>query len=317
MEGGGGRSVKAEMEELVRSPFEGGGEGPLAAIRRSMMEKKRAARNRARPEVPGRDGGRDGGREEGRSELERAKEKIREAARLYDRYRDGGALSDCFLDYQLTAPELRAALRRSLGVELGEGEAEALKVDSDLDGNGTVDGAEFLLMFFREAQEERSKVSRRVRGARREGEAREREKEEREREDEAAKDEGCFSDDFTEMDRGRVLRRLAQHARKFDALSEDGRRTSACFGCVLRPAGLKEQLLKSFNMKATKRELGALISHFDGDGDGDVSGSEFMTTFNKLGALARGRERKRVEEARERRVGRGMLVPLEHEHLGR
>lgn len=204
-----------------------------------------------------------------------------------------------------------------MNVDLTLEEAEELLKDADADGNGLLDGAEFLLMFFREAHEERSKVAHKVQAARREVAAAAKLEKEEENKRDVDKDAGAFSSDFEPADTQRALRRLAEYARTFDVLSEDGKRTSANFSCVLRPAALKEQLLKSFGMKTTRRELGALIAHFDQDGDGDVSGAEFMVTFNKLGTLARNKERKRIVDAIRRKKERGLLAPLKKSTLGR
>jgi Ca2+-binding EF-hand superfamily protein len=310
------RSSNSLMSELTKSPFERGMdnfEGPLSSIRRSMLEKKRNARvlpslkRRASVIVPCKI----------IDALESAKHKVRQAAKNYDRYRDGKALTDCFADYQLNAIEFRTALRRSLTVDLTPEESEKLLVDSDLDGNGTLDGAEFLMMFFKLAHEEKSKVAHKIQARKAKFEEDEKEKKEQERKFQLVSDSDCFDTNFSDQDKNTALRRLANHARTFDVLSEDGRRTSANFSCVLRPAALKEQLLKSFGMKVNKKELGAIISVFDNDGDGEVSGAEFMTTFGKLGMIARMKERKKVQEAVERRRERGLLQPLTHQQLGR
>lgn len=310
------RSNKSMMSELTGSAFpDGGAGGPLAAIRKSMLEKKR--QGRTLPSLKRRTSVLAAVEVRATSWLEAAKRKVRKAGMNYDRYRDGTALNECFLDYSLTAEEFRVALRRALAVELTYEEANALLVDSDLDGNGSLDGAEFLMMFFKMAQAERKKVADKVQRIREKMGDVEKELREKERKFQLVSDDQVVSGSYGQKDMSRVLRRLASYARTFDILSEDGRRTSSSFQCVLRPAALKEQLLKSFGMKVNKMELGALVAHFDQDGDGEVGGAEFLRAFNVLGTLARKKERRRIEEAVKRRRESGLLQELTLPQLGR
>ncbi len=314
------RSVRSIMSDLTRSPFEDDPDaGPLQSIRRSMLLKKRGVRKGALPDVKvRRRASVVAMEEEARSgALESANVKLRKAARNYDRYRDGEALTRSFIDYSLGSEEFRKQLRRAMGVNLTKEEAAALLRHNDRDGNGLMDGAEFLLMFFREAHEERSKAAQKVQSIRRAREEDEKTSLKKEAEREEELDRRAASKDFTDSDARRVLRRLARKAATFDVTSEDGRRTSACFGCILRPAGMKEQLVKSFGMKTTRKELGALMHHFDKDGDGEVSGAEFMVTFSKLGMMARENERRKRDKAVQLKRDRGFLLPLVEANLGR
>ena len=249
--------------------------------------------------------------------LTAALNKVKKAARNYDRYRHGTALTNCFADYQMEAPEFRMQMRRAVGVDLSKKESEAILADADKDGNGTLDGAEFLLMFFTMAHKEHSddmKVRQKEKEVIRKMEKVKVVEEEEER---VMKDERCMTRNFTEKDSKRIMQRLACHALEFDKMSEVGKRTSLAFSCILRPHELKEQLLKSFNMKVTKAELGALIDHFDKDGDGDVSGAEFMVQFSRMGMIAKRRERTRNRREMEKKLQSGVILPIVHASLGR
>ena len=70
-------------------------------------------------------------------------------------------------------------------------------------------------------------------------------------------------------------------------------------------------------MKVTKAELGALIAHFDRDGDGDVSGAEFMVQFSRMGMIAKKRERYRNKKEMEKKLESGVVLPIVHPSLGR
>jgi len=310
------RSVRSVMSELTKSPFEGeeetGSKGPLTEIRRNMMIKKRHGR-KALPPVNGK-------KKASRSSttpLQSALEKVKSAAKNYDRYRQGAALTSCFADYQMEAPEFRMQMRRAMGVDLTKKESEAILKDADKDQNGTLDGAEFLLMFFTMAHNEHSDNMKKIQQEKELQRAMEKVKLAEKEQDKVMKDERCMTRNFTQKDSKRVMQRLARHALEFDKMSEAGKRTSAAFCCVLRPHELKEQLLKSFNMKVTKAELGALIAHFDRDGDGDVSGAEFMVQFSRMGMIAKKRERYRNKKEMEKKLESGVVLPIVHPSLGR
>lgn len=312
------RSVRSTMSELTKSPFEDAEDGPLTSIRRNMMLKKRHARSGVLPAVNRRASVQAVHESlERASPLESALHKLKKAAKKYDRYKDGTALTQCFADYQMEPAEFRMQMRRAIGVDLTKKEAVALHKHADRDSSGAIDGAEFLLMFFKEAHEEHSKdLHKRVK-IREQMEEDKRIKKERAEKELVVRDYACFSTNFTMQDTKRVMRRLAKEAFEFDVTSESGKRTSKNFCCELRPAALKEQLYKSFNMKVTKAELGALIAQFDKDGDGDVSGSEFMVTFSKLGQIARKNERKKRDKVVNMKLKRGLILPLVRQSLGR
>ena len=312
------RSVRSTMSELTKSPFEDEDDGPLTSIRRNMMMKKRHARSGVLPAVSRRQSVQAMHEKlEKATALGSALHKVKKAAKKYDRYKDGQTLTSCFADYQMEAAEFRMQMRRAIGVALTKKEAAALHKHADRDKSGTIDGAEFLLMFFKEAHEEHSKDFQKRVKIKEQMEEEERVKKEREEKELIVKDYACFTTNFTVQDTKRVMRRLAKEAFEFDVTSESGKRTSKNFCCELRPAALKEQLYKSFNMKVTKAELGALIAQFDQDGDGDVSGAEFMNTFSKLGQIARRNERKKRDQVMNMKLKRGLILPLVRQSLGR
>ena len=129
--------------------------------------------------------------------------------------------------------------------------------------------------------------------------------------------ESVIDNEFDEEDTKRVLRRLAKISSTYDILSENGMRVSAQFQCVLRPHQLKISLNKCFGMTLTRKELGALVAYFDKDGDGDVSGAEFLVSFKKLGGIQRRIERERRDEIVKKKREKGLLLPLVPSSLGR
>ena len=108
------RSVRSVMSELTKSPFEkGGGEqGPLTSIRRNMMLKKREGRKGVLPAVQRR-ASVEAVHQKMKTHvaLERAKHKLKKAAKHYDRYKDGEALTKSFADYHMGVVEFRMQMR--------------------------------------------------------------------------------------------------------------------------------------------------------------------------------------------------------------
>ena len=314
------RSVRSVMSELTKSPFEEGeaDQGPLTSIRRNMMLKKREGRKGVLPAVQRRASVEAVYQKiKSHSALDKAKHKLKKAAKHYDRYKDGEVLTKSFADYHMGPSEFRMQMRRAMGVDLTRKEAEALHSHADRDKSGSLDGAEFLLMFFKEAHEEHSTDLQKRLKLKELRVEKEKQKKIQEENDRVRADYSCFTTSFTAENIKRVMRRLARHAFEFDVTSEQGKRTSKNFQCILRPAALKEQLFKSFHMKVTKAELGALIDQFDSDGDGDVSGAEFMVTFSKLGQIARRNEKKKREQIMNRKLQSGLVLPLLKPSLGR
>ena len=72
---------------------------------------------------------------------------------------------------------------------------------------------------------------------------------------------------------------------------------------ALHLTAFREQLRRQFQVVLTDPQLCGLFAHFDKNGDGTVSGSEFLAAFYKLGRAERIRRlaRKREEDARRAR----------------
>jgi len=206
--------------------------------------------------------------------LESATEKVLAKAKQYDRYKQGSVLQDCFADYSMESPEFRRTMKKALGIALTKKEASAILHAFDKDGNGLLDGAEFLQLFFRTAHDEHTREFRIIQEKKLADRRLEKEKKQREKETIIRVNESCVDWNFVEEDTKRVLRKLAKISSLYDILSENGKRISAQFQCILRPYQLKITLQKCFGLALSKKELGALVSYFDQDGDGDVSGGE-------------------------------------------
>ena len=94
--------------------------------------------------------------------------------------------------------------------------------------------------------------------------------------------------EFDERDRVRALRKLAKAALTFDPSRNSGPAGIASrLDRVMSPRSFKGMLRSSLNVDLTSRQLGALVSHFDEDGSGDVDGKEFKVEFGRISAAAR------------------------------
>jgi Ca2+-binding EF-hand superfamily protein len=115
---------------------------------------------------------------------------------------------------------------------------------------------------------------------------------------------------FTELTRDRALMKLTEAAKKYDRTHPAAVSLDGFTGQSLSPTEFKEILKRTFGLKLTAGELGALIREFEtrgpqggqgqqgeGEREGRVECSEFLITFFKLGYVAREKE---LTEQRER-----------------
>lgn len=77
--------------------------------------------------------------------------------------------------------------------------------------------------------------------------------------------------------------KVTEAAVKYDKNSPSAMSLTAFEGSSMPPHVFKEQLKRVFNIKLTAAELGALMKHFDKDGDGTVDCAEFLIAFFKKG----------------------------------
>ncbi len=80
--------------------------------------------------------------------LDSALDKLTRVARNYNRARDGDVLKAAFADFSMDAEDFKLQLKRALNLNLTLSEAKAIIDHYDRDGDGELDGAEFLIMFF-------------------------------------------------------------------------------------------------------------------------------------------------------------------------
>lgn len=93
-----------------------------------------------------------------------------------------------------------------------------------------------------------------------------------------------YSKEFGEEDMKNVLKLLSDVARKYDK-NMPGQPMMDGFDNVLymEPHIFKDQLQRSFKIKITPREMGALLSYFNADEKGNVFMASFLGKFFKIG----------------------------------
>ena len=72
----------------------------------------------------------------------------------------------------------------------------------------------------------------------------------------------------------------------------------------LTPTEFKDQLWRSFQIRLSGAELGALCAFFDKDGDGTISGAEFQLAFFRAGREVRARLTAQKVDANAARVAK-------------
>jgi len=119
----------------------------------------------------------------------------------------------------------------------------------------------------------------------------------RRREEEQEKKAGMKVDyAFSEYDFDTALTKLMITAGNYNARQVGFGGMKAFDGASLSPVFFKEQLKRTFDLKVSPKELGALIAFFDLNGDGDISCNEFLVQFFRWGFKVKNTKGKDNEE---------------------
>ena len=111
---------------------------------------------------------------------------------------------------------------------------------------------------------------------------------------------------FTEEHLGSAIDKVTAAALRYEKGSPSAVSLKAFEGASMSPAVFKEQLKRVFQLNFTRQELGALIKHFDKDGDRTVDCAEFLIEFFRCGFAEKTKKqqqiRQRGEQARQREL---------------
>jgi Ca2+-binding EF-hand superfamily protein len=145
----------------------------------------------------------------------------------------------------------------------------------------------------------KAKHAQKMRDEQRQYEERQRAKAEEEELEKEKKNELSVDFEFTDKVKFAAIAKMTEAAKKYDKNHPASVALDGFEGASLGPAMFREMLKRTFNLKLTPPELGALIAVFDKDGDGNIDTAEFLLTFFKHGFAAREQE---VQEQRERQA---------------
>jgi hypothetical protein len=219
-----------------------------------------------------------------RAEQESALKKLTTKSEQYGARSVGpGGLSG-FDGASMTPAVLSEQLKRTFNIKFTKQELGSIVAFFDKDGDGTVDCGEFLTEFFmlgREAKRKKHELAvahARVELARHEIEISKR------REQQKADEDGKLAA-FNDVDFDRALAKISHAAHKYDRRSIGDGGLRGFEGGVMAPLVFREQLFRTFNVRLTFAELGAVMTHFDHDGDGTIESSEVHTRLYKCYCL--------------------------------
>ncbi|KAJ1462182.1 hypothetical protein M885DRAFT_611064 [Pelagophyceae sp. CCMP2097] len=244
------------------------------------------------------------------------------AARDYDRNRHANWLR-AFEGGGMHAALFRRQWNKAFGqFQLSAEEVGAVFETFDKDGGGTIDGAEFLVEFYRVSFKLHSDELKRDRASAKQLRLAERERRachgRRFLEDVGV----CVSRTFDTCDLESVRATLAERSAKYTdgGFRAVGRAGLAGFACnCMEPHELKEQL-KAFGLSLSPRELGALFAEVDRTGCGTVDGPAFLHYFFQLGMEYREAKlrkmRRREGRANAKRAHAARLAEMQYEDFG-
>jgi len=203
----------------------------------------------------------------------------------------GGGIQGFLDNGSLDAAQFSEQLRRNFQLHLSPAEVSALMHVFDIDGNGSVDCAEFIYTFFRMGRNERDRHIRKNMSLT----AKLNEEERVARAQRKAKFEKYALVKMvpsTKEDKKRALKKISKAATFHWGDIGGGKSFESA---ELTPAAFKEQLKRQFLIRLTPGELDAMMKIFDTNNDGAISSVEFVTTFFRIGMKGK---RKLLEKKR-------------------
>lgn len=254
--------------------------------------------------------------------------KLLVAAIKYDRHHPGAVSLEGFNAQTITPGVFRELLKRTFNVtldpfELGAvvryfeaevpgQEYDEMKIPEPNDNTVMVDCKAFLVHFCKVGFSGRDRLRKKqLKQQRDEDTAREREHVEK-LAGQWAKTDVQVDFEFGETDEGAGLEKIYQAAHRFDP-TNPGPIGLKAFKSADMPSGVfREMIRRSFHIKLTNKELGAVVSHFDTTGKRVVDGKRFVAEFCRIGCARR--DEVRIAKLHKNRTH---LVELQEETLRR
>ncbi|GMH77158.1 hypothetical protein TrRE_jg4467 [Triparma retinervis] len=214
--------------------------------------------------------------------LGKALRKVSVSAVKYNRDKDGVYIN-AFRGGAMNPVAFRLEMRRSLGIKLTDEEFSVLVAEFDEDGDGTINGSEFLVQFMSIGFKEKSRIAYRRRERERKKRLADKMEAKRKKMLQEEKMEMNITTDFSKDDLQSALAKIQQVAGDYDATSASAMSLQGFLGTPLTPGNLRDMLRRTFNLRLSGKEIGAMMSAFDQDASGTLDGSEFLINFKKLG----------------------------------
>jgi Ca2+-binding EF-hand superfamily protein len=223
------------------------------------------------------------------SDRNSAMQKLREISAKYDKNAPGCPSLEAFEAQYLIPSAFRDVLRRSFGVHFTPKELSAI-LDTYKDKRGNLICHDFLVAFMKMGADQRAQeklielekqrldnIHRKTEHARKMREAEEKMVLE-------------INYDFTPEHRATAFKKLAGAAKKYDR-SHPGCVALDGFQCLeLEPGAFRDIVRRTFRLTFEPAELGAVVQHFDVNGNGKVHCKEFEGHFLKVGIAERAKD---------------------------
>lgn len=214
--------------------------------------------------------------------------KLEAAAALYNKNHPSSVGLEGFDGSYVGPGVFKEMLKRTFNIVLRPEELAAMMDEFPYEGDKTkVNCANFLKRFFKMGFEVRSEIHKKQLEEQREAEARRREEEAAKKKALEEKNNSECDYNFSEEDKNTVLEKLTQAAIKYDKNHPSSVSLVGFQGAFMKPHVFKDMIFRTFNIKTTPKELGALMNHFDRDMNGEIECSEFTIEFFRLGFTRR------------------------------
>lgn len=224
-------------------------------------------------------------------EKESAVAKLKISAKKYDKAMPG-AMSMLAFEIKSMPPHIfREQLKRVFNLPTTQAELGALMSIFDANGDGFIVCEEFTKVFLNMGIVERDRELK-EQTARQKRADENRLRKIKQKEDElAGKNSLKVSYSYSEAEFNSAMHALTEAAWRYDKNASGAPCLEAFELKFMEPHVLQEQLKRSFYMKITAPELGAIMHYFDPEGKGYINCEHFMKVFSKLGIDERSKKK--------------------------
>jgi hypothetical protein len=173
-------------------------------------------------------------------------------------------------------------LKRAFNMKLTPPELGALMSFFDKTGTGVVRCHEFIIYFLKTGIDERARMRARFRELKAQKQEADRQLEEERLAENMRRAEADVDFEFSEADFDSALSKLLDMCHRFDVRQLGPAGFRAFQTDKLTPSEYREVLKRTFNLKVSAAELGALVTYFDAHFNRNVSCSAFLASFTQI-----------------------------------